>query len=402
MAVFAYTVKDKEGKSFSGTIEAATIGQSAAILRSRGWTPTSIVAKESTRSLAYWLKRIRGIPLAEKVNFTRQLATMVGAGLPLGQALEILARQTGNERMGEIIRGAVSDIQGGASLSASLGKHTEVFGSIYVNLIKAGEASGSLDKILLRLAETGEQEREFASSIKAALIYPVIILLSIVLVFVIMVVFVIPKLSSMYKDLGVELPLPTKILIAISGFFVHFWWLIIVLGGAAFFGFFYFKSTAFGQRKITELLFRVPIFGHLKKQADLVEFTRTLSLLVGGGIPILEALEIVSESMGNILYKEALTEASRQVERGISLSAPLRANPIFPPILPQMIVVGEETGKLDEVLLKVSAFFESEAAHAVKNLSAALEPAIMVVLGIMVGLLIFSIITPIYKMTSYF
>ncbi len=402
MSVFAYTVRDATGKSFSGTVEAGSINQAAGILRSRGWIPTSLVIKESPRSLDFWLKLIRGVPDSEKVMFTRQLATMVGAGLPLDQSLELLLRQTKNERMREIIGSAVRDVEGGAALSVSLSKFPRVFDRIYINLLRAGEASGALDKILVRLADNLEQSREFSSSIKAALIYPIVVLIAMASVFVIMVVFVLPKLTSMYKDMGVDLPMPTQILIFISDVMIGYWWLLIILALAGFFGFVYFRSTTFGQYKITEFTFHLPIFGALKKQADLAEFSRTFALLLAAGIPILQALEIVAESMGNVLFKDALSAASKQVERGISLSVPLKANPIFPLILPQMIAVGEETGKLDEVLLKVSTYFESETQHAVKNLSTALEPAIMIALGIMVGLLVFSIITPIYKITSYF
>jgi type IV pilus assembly protein PilC len=402
MAIFAYTVKNREGKSFAGTVESPTAEQAAAVLRDRGWVVTSISLKEGPRDINYWVKKLNRVSERDKVIFTRQLATMIEAGLPLGQALEVLTRQTRNPRLREALESSIRDVEGGASLSASFAKYPEIFDRVYISLIKAGEASGSLDKILLRLADVGERRLDFSSAVKQAMVYPAIVISAMGVVFLIMIVFVLPKLTSMYKDLGVPLPLPTKIMIFISDLFVQKWWLLFLMVGAVLASFYYFLRTSFGQYRVALLTLRLPVVGKLAANSDLAQFSRTLSLLVSSGLPFLECLEIVNESLANALYRDALKEAARQVERGVNLSVPLRSNPLFPPVLSQMMVVGEETGRLDEVLLKISAFFEGEVERTLKNLTVALEPAIMILLGLLVGVLVFSIITPIYKLTSYF
>lgn len=402
MAIFVYKAKDLDGKLYQGTIEAPSRDSAAQTLTSRGWVPFSVLPKEESRGLSYFLRKIRGIGGGEKVVFTRQLATMIGAGLPVTQALSILEKQTKDERMAEIISETIHAVESGGTLSSSLARYPDVFGRVYINLIKAGEASGSLDKVLLRLADNEEKSAEFASKVKGALVYPVIVIFVMVVVFVLMMTFVVPKLVTMYKDLGTDLPTPTKILIGISELFTQKWWLMILFFVSLYFGYRYFKSTEAGVRKLAELSFRIPVFGNLRKQTELTEFTRTLSLLVSSGIPILDSLSIVGEAIENILFRESLAAASKQVERGVNLSVPLSADKNFPPILSQMVAVGEETGKLDEVLSKVSQFFENEAEATVKNLTVALEPIIMILLGIVVGALVVAIILPIYKLTAQF
>jgi len=402
MAVFIYKAKDLEGKVYQGTIEAPSQALAAQTLTGRGWVPYSIVPKGEIRGFSYFLQKIKGIRGSEKVVFTRQLATMIGAGLPVTQALDILRKQAGDTRMSEIIEETLHSVESGGTLSSSFARYPELFDRVYVNLIKAGEASGSLDKILLRLADNEEKSAEFNSKVKGALVYPAIVMMVMVVVFVVMMTFVVPKLTTMYKDLGTELPLPTQILIGISDIFTQKWWVLIILSVTGYFLYRYIASTDSGIRGMAELSFKVPILGNLKKETDLTEFTRTLSLLVSAGLPILDSLSIVGEAIENILFRESIEAASKQVERGVNLSVPLREDKNFPPILSQMIAVGEETGKLDEVLSKVSQFFESEAEATVKNLTVALEPIIMIVLGVVVGALVISIILPIYKLTAQF
>lgn len=402
MAIFIYKAKDLGGKVYQGTIEAPSQALAARTLTGRGWVPYSIVPREESLGFSHLFQKIKGIRGSEKVVFTRQLATMIGAGLPVTQALDILRKQAGDERMSEIIEETLHNVESGGTLSSSFARYPELFNRVYVNLIKAGEASGSLDKILLRLADNEEKSAEFNSKVRGALVYPGIVMVVMVVVFIVMMTFVVPKLTTMYKDLGTELPLPTQILIGISDIFTQKWWLLIILSISGFFLYRYIASTDSGIRKMAELSFKVPILGNLKKETELTEFTRTLSLLVSAGLPILDSLSIVSEAVENILFRESIEAASKQVERGVNLSVPLRADKNFPPILSQMISVGEETGKLDEVLSKVSQFFENEAEATVKNLTVALEPIIMIVLGVVVGALVISIILPIYKLTAQF
>jgi len=325
---------------------------------------------------------------------------MVGAGLPLARALEILANQTLNPRFQEILSSSLRDIQAGASLSSSLEKHEGVFSRVYLSLIRAGEASGALDNILLRLAENQEKQREFVGRTRGALIYPAIVVIGMGGVFVMMMTFVIPKLMDMYKDLGADLPLPTKIMIGVSGLFTNFWWAMLLIAGVIAFGSWRFSQTDQGRHLFARAILRLPIVGPISSQSQLTEVTRTLSLLISSGVPILTALDISKGAVSNVLYLEALERAAVSVEKGAPLSATLKNDPIFPASMGQMVEVGEETGKVDEVLDKVSKFFESEVDQQVKNLSTALEPIIMVLLGVMVGFLILSVILPIYSLTS--
>ena len=397
--IFSYTAKDAEGKTKSGFIEAASTDQAAEILRGRRLVPTEIKEKRIS-PLTLLLRRVRGISEEEKTVFTRQLATMVAAGLPLARSLELLVNQAPNPRFQEILSSSLRDVQAGVSLSSSLEKHEGVFSRVYLSLIRAGEASGALDTILLRLAENQEKRREFIGRTKGALIYPAIVVVGMGGVFVMMMVFVIPKLMDMYKDLGADLPLPTRIMIGISGLFTNFWWALILLAAGFAFGFWRFSQTKQGRYFLARIILRLPIVGPISSQSQLTEMTRTLSLLIASGVPILTALDISKGAVSNVLYLEALERASVSVEKGAPLSASLKNDPIFPPSMGQMVEVGEETGKVDEVLAKISKFFESEVDQSVRNLSTALEPIIMVLLGVMVGFLILSVIMPIYSLTS--
>lgn len=385
----------------TGTIEAPSTVLAGDLLREKNYVVISLTERK-IGGLQALLQRFRGVTLSHKVVFTRQLSTMFSAGVPLSDALEILHAQSENERLQEVLGEMVSDVQGGISLSKSMAKYPDVFSKVMVALIEAGEASGKLDLILNQLAESMENDREFQSKTQGALIYPAIILLAMVVVFVIISVFVVPRLSALYADIGVQLPLQTRILIGISNLLLGGWWAFLaffIFGG---YGLYRYAISEKGKYKIAEFTFQFPVFGKLSKESELARFSRTLGLLLSAGLPINQALEIVAGAMGNVLYKDAVLAAEKQVLRGVPLSVPIKADPNFPPILAQMIAVGEETGKLDEVLTKVAVFFESQAGETVKNLSAALEPLIMIVLGVMVGLLVISIITPIYTLTTQF
>ena len=397
--IFTYTAKDAEGKTKTGFVEAATTEQAAEILRGRNLVPTGLREKE-TSSLSLLLKNLRRVSEEEKTIFTRQLATMINAGLPLARALEVLTVQARNPRFREVLSACLRDVQAGAALSSSLEKQEGVFSRIYLSLIRAGEASGALDKILLRLADNQEKRREFIAQTRGVLIYPAIVVVGMIAVFVMMMTFVIPKLMDMYRDLGAALPLPTRIMMGISDLFTHFWWLLLLLTVGVIVGVWRFKQTVAGRYLWAKTILRLPIVGPISSRTQLAEMTRTLGLLVGSGIPILTALDIAEGALSNVLYCEALERATLSVEKGLPLSTVLKNDPLFPPSLGQMIEVGEETGKIDEVLFKVSHFFESEVDQAVKNMTTALEPLIMILLGIMVGFLILSVILPIYSLTS--
>jgi type IV pilus assembly protein PilC len=402
MKQFTYNAKDRQGVSKTGIVEAVDEKQAALVLRERGLLVITVKSNSEGFSIDNFLAKLKKINQTEISNFTRQLSTMITAGLPLTEALGILKAQTQNKTFVIVQDSLLRDIEGGSSFADALMKHQNVFSKIYISLVRAGETSGLLDTVLARLAENLEKEREFRAKTKGALIYPIIVVVAITIVMFIMMIFVIPRLTGMYKDMGVELPGPTKFLIAMSNFFVNFWWLMIAGGVGAWFLYKQYTKTSAGQKKVDELSYKIPVFGVIRKQSALTEFTRTLGLLIGAGIPIIEALNIVSDSVGNRVYYDAIKQAAKDVEHGAPLSVPISRNSNFPPILSQMVKVGEETGKLDEVLLKISKYFESETENLIKNLTTALEPFILVVLGLGVAFLVLSIILPIYKLTSSF
>jgi type II secretory pathway component PulF len=268
--------------------------------------------------------------------------------------------------------------------------------------VRAGESSGTLDSVLSNLANTLEKDMEFQSKVKGAFIYPAIIVTAMILVSAVVLIFVVPKLTELYADLDIALPLPTVILMFVSDMAVRFWWLAIILGVIGFSVLRKYRQTPQGSLIIDKLILKLPIMGKLNRDSSLTELTRTMGALAGAGVPILESLKISSSVATNAVHRQAVTRASTLVEKGAQLSKAIAADEIFPPIIPQMISVGEETGKMDEVLNKLSHFYELEVEHQVKNLTTALEPIIMIILGIGVALLVISIILPIYNITSAF
>jgi len=305
--------------------------------------------------------------------------------------------------MQKVVAQILADIEAGDSFSNSLSRHPKVFTPTYIALVKSGEVGGVMDAVLARLADDLEKQQEFGSQVKGALIYPVIIIVGMVIVSIVMMIFVIPRLLSLYSDFKATLPLPTLILIGISNFFVHFWYIILIVLGIGFYTFSLYKATPEGRRKIDALIFKIPVFGSLQRQIILTDLTRTLALMVGSGVPILEALNITSEVVGNSIISDALKDSAKQVERGFPIAFSFSRHPeAFPFILSQMVAVGEETGKMDEVLTKISHIFEVESDAEVKGLTAAIEPIVMVILGLGVGFLVIAVILPIYNLTNQF
>jgi type IV pilus assembly protein PilC len=398
MPIYKYTALDSSGKKKTGTVEAKSKELALGILKKEELFIVSI--EKSQGGIFESLMSIRGVSTDDVVAFTRQFSTMISAGLPLSRSLEVLIGQVDNLKFRKILANILKDVEGGSTLSDAFNKYPDIFSNTYQALVRAGESSGNLDVILKRLAVTMEAERDLKSKFKGAMIYPAIVMLAMVGVFILMMVMVIPQLANMYESMDVALPLPTKVMISISDFMTQNIVITLFLLAGVIFSVLYFKKTDFGKKFISKISFKLPVFGKINRSKEITSFSRTLSLLINSAIPIVEALHIVSNVVGSMDLQQATVEAADYVERGNSLSEFFRGHKSFPPLLGQMAGVGEETGKMDEVLEKVADYYEGETDSAIENLSAALEPVILVVLGSLVGLMIFSIITPIYNLTT--
>ncbi len=402
MAHFRYKARDQSGKIVTGIVEAPNESSASKLLHEKGFLV--IVLRESQESTVQSsaIAKLKKVGFGEIVNFTRQLATMVVAGLSLPESLTILRSQTTNSTFAAVLLDIENQIIGGGNLADSLSKYPKYFSAIYVALIRAGESSGQLEAVLTRLADSLESQREFRSKVQGAMIYPVIILIGMTVVVGVMMTVVVPKMTDLYKDFGVSLPATTQLLISVSNVFVKFWWLMILfaVGGAAAFR--KWRTTPLGELLVDTTLLRLPLFGELQKKVTMVEFTRTLAMLTASGIHLLDGLRILKDSLGNVLFRNAIGDIAKKVEKGFPLGETFSQYNMFPPIVGQMIKVGEETGKLDDTLMKVSTYFESESSQLVKGLTTAIEPIIMVILGVGVGFIVISVITPIYSLTSQF
>lgn len=395
-----YKAVGKDSKVSHGTIEAKDVREAVDYLRSKQLTPVEVSAQKNDLDLSKLLPFIKKTHSSDLVFFTRQLASMITSGLTLMQALNILRQQTKNEAMAKVIEQLITEIEDGSSFSTALTKHPDVFSTIYVSLIKASESSGVLDKVLLRLAETLEKQEKLKATIKGALMYPIIVVIGMMAVMMVMMVVVIPQLSVLFESLNVELPITTKIVIGMSKFMVGFWPLIIVFIILFMFIFKQWRKTESGQLIFDSLSLKLPIFGNIITQTILAQICRTLGLLVGTGNLVVDSLNQSANVAGNIIYKNAVINVAKRVEKGISIGDSMAAYPLFPPLMVQLVKIGEQTGKLDDAFTRSSEYFEGEVDQLVKTLTTAMEPIIMVFLGLGVGFLIISIIMPIYSLTS--
>lgn len=393
-----YRAVNEKGKIVRGLVEAKDQSEAAVFLRKQDLIPITIKPFNSKNSLRTLLNRKSA--QSDLVFFTRQLASMLSSGLTLMQSLQILKGQVQNPAMAEVVNGLIASIEEGKSFSLAIAKYPNVFSGIYISLIQAAETAGLLDKILLRLADNLEKEAKLKSMIKSALMYPVIVIIMMIAVVIIMMIFVIPQLSVLYENLNIPLPLPTQIVVGFSKATVTFW--PFLLGGGVI-GLYYFRKwrkTSRGRKILDAIVLRMPIFGKLVTQSIMVEFARTFGLLVGTGSLVVESLNQSADVVGNVYYRNAIREVGSKVEKGVTIGDAMLSDPLFPPIIVEMVKIGEQTGKLDESLMRVSEYFEREVEQTIKALTTAMEPFIMIILAVGVGFLIISIITPIYNLIS--
>lgn len=403
---FAYQVRDRSGRVVSGTIEGDTPTGVAARLREQGLIPVSITASGRAAGLA---KRDISIPglgrkkvkLKDVAVLSRQFATMINSGLSLLRALNILAEQTESKELARVVGEIRSDVEKGSSLSSALSKHPKAFSDLYVAMVRSGEAGGMLDEVLLRLADTLEKAIALRQKVKSAMTYPVVVFVMVLLILSAMLIFVVPMFESLYSELGGVLPLPTRILLAVSGFVASWGGLVILavmIGGAV--GLRRYIATEKGRAQFDALLLKAPIFGPLFHKVALSRFSRTLAVLMRSGVPILQALEIVSDTVGNKVMGKAILDVQKSVKEGESIAKPLETHKVFPPMVVQMMAVGEETGALDTMLEKIADFYDQEVESMVAALTSLIEPVLIAVMGATVGTMVIALYMPMFNIIN--
>jgi type IV pilus assembly protein PilC len=396
---FTYKVRDRAGKTVEGQLEADNAQLVVSKLRSMGYVPIEI-QQTSGKSLQKELK-IPGfsdrVKLKDVAVFSRQFATMINAGLSLLRALYILAEQTENKALADVANQVRIDVEKGASLSQALSKHPKVFNRLYISMVKAGEIGGVLDSVLLRLADTIEKQVELRRKVKSAMTYPAVVAVLVLVIVTAMLLFIIPMFEDLYAELGGKLPAPTQALINLSKFVRQFWWLIFGGEIAAVVLFRKWIASEGGRRQWDSLKLRAPVFGSLVRKTALARFSRTLSALVRSGVPILESLDIVAETAGNHVVAEAVRDTQQAVKRGEPLAHKLQDHAVFPPMVVQMMSVGEETGALDEMLDKIADFYDQEVEATVDALTSLIEPLLIVVMGVCVGGMVISLYLPMFN-----
>jgi len=393
MPTFTYTARDAKGQIKNATVEAASRDDVVVQLRRQKLNVVKI--NEETKK-----QKVGRITMRDIVIFTRQFSTMINSGLPLVQALDILAKQSENKSLQIVTKAVVFDVESGNTVADALGKHPKAFNELYVNMVAAGEAGGILDTILLRLATFMEKNDALVRKVKGAMIYPGVIMSVAAIAIATLLLFVIPVFESMFGSVGLALPLPTRIVIGASRFLKSYWWAVGGgLAGAVFLLKNYYKTSG-GQLVIDRFLLKVPVLGDVLKKSAVSRFTRTLGTLISSGVSILDGLEITSKTAGNRVISDAIMASRSSIAGGDTIAGPLQKSQVFPPMVISMIAVGEQTGGLDEMLSKIADFYDEEVDAAVSGLLAMLEPLMIVFLGIVVGGMVVAMYLPIFDMMS--
>ncbi len=400
MAKFNYSARDNKGKEISGKLEARDAEALAEILQDKGLVVVSIKEQATIDWEELGQINIGGIPMKEKVIFMRQLATMVGAGLPLSRGLQVMEQQVSNAAFRRIVSQVRISLESGKSLAESFRQADEVFDDVAINLIEAGEASGNLDEILDKLAVELEESKKLKAKLKGALTYPMILLVVIVGVMLLMMFVLVPSMSDIYSEFDAELPWITQFLMDMSNFFVGYWWALIIVILGMVIGFKVWVDTPRGARTKDRLLVKMPIVGIIITKMQIAQFTRLLGLLLSSGLSIIKALDLTALSLSNRMFKEVVLEAKREVEKGGSLALPIARSEYYPLIVSSMIAVGEETGELDNVLAKVAEYYKDEVDVATENMSTILEPVFLILMGLAIAFISLGIYMPMFQLSE--
>lgn len=401
MPNYSYVAKTLKGETKTGVLEAENERELARTLRQEGCLLVKIEDKkgEVKKKISISLPFLNRISLAEKLMFTRNLKVMISAGISLPRAIRILAQQSKSPKFHKVLLGIEKEIVEGKSFSESIGNYPEIFPDFFYNMIKVGEEAGTLEEVLGILGQQIEKDYEVRSKIKGAMVYPAVILIAMVGIGILMMILVVPKLSQTFSELGVDLPLTTRVVIGLGNFVAKFWYTIPVFVFVFLTLFRMFVKTKKGKSTMDGFFLRAPLINSLVKKINSARTARTLSSLISAGVPIVRALEVVAGTLSNVFYKEAVLEAAKEVEKGAKLAQALSSyQNIFPNLIIQMIEVGEETGETSGILKKLAEFYEDEVTNATKNLSSIIEPVLMIIIGAAVGFFAISMLQPMYKM----
>src|SRR6266508_4631133 len=398
---YAYRVRDRQGKLLGGTLEADNEQAVVAKLRQLGYAPVSIEAEKGAGLKAdVRLPGAGRVKLKDLAVFSRQFATMINSGLSLLRALTILGEQTGNKRLAGIVTQVRAEVEKGMSLSAAMAKHPKVFNRLYISMVRAGEVGGFLDQVLVKVAETFEKEVELRGKIRSAMTYPVVVFVMVLLIVSAMLIFIVPTFKNLYTSLGGTLPLPTRTLIGVSDGIRRFFPLVVLALIGLVIAYRRWRATPAGRYRLDQFKLKVKVFGPLFHKSALSRFSRTLATLIRSGVPILQALEIVADTVNNGVISRAIRDVQDSVREGESLATPLAKHPTFPAMVVQMMAVGEETGALDTMLSKVADFYDKEVEAAVASLTSLIEPILIAVMGAAVGGMVVALYMPLFNIIN--
>ena len=400
MPIFKYKAFDREKKLQEGLVEAADREYVGEILEEKGFSVVAIsLVSGGKRSGLNFLNRVGAKDI---VVFSRQFSVLISANVAMVQALKILMDQTNNLILKMIVSEIADEVDAGSNLSEALSKRPKVFSNFYISVVKSGETSGKLDEVLNYLADEMEKDYDMMSKIRGAMIYPAFVLCSLGVVGVVMMVFVVPKLTTILEESGGELPLTTRILIGTSAFMSNYWWLLLIIIAALIFASRFYVSNPKGRRQLDYFKLKLPIFGHLFQLVYLVRFTRSMNTLIVGGVTISNSLKVAAEVVGNKIYQELIEKTIKEVEDGNSISSVFQNSKTIPKMVSQMLSIGEKTGKMDIILDRITNFYGREVSNMVANLMTLMEPIIMVIMGVAVGIMVAAVILPMYNLASSF
>ncbi len=402
MPKYDYRARDAQGNAVAGLIEAATVEIASDTLRERGFAVSSLDEHKERFLFERELPFFNRIPIADIVVFTRQFSVLIGAKVPVVQALRTVSRQTVNPRLRAITVDLGNEVESGTALSIAMENHPKAFTPFYRNMIKSGETTGRLEDVMNYLADQMERDFDLMSKIRGAMIYPIFIVIGLVIVGFIMMTFVLPKLTSVLTESGATLPLTTRMLIATSGFFAKYAVEIVIAAVLAVVGTRYWIRTVEGRRLWDRAKLAIPVFGPLLQKIYLVRFTRSMGTLAAGGVDIPASLDICAEIVGNAYYRQLILDTKKEVSDGNSITTVFMRSSAVPTMIPQMMAVGEETGKLADVLDRITNFYSRDIQNSVGNLVSAIEPLIMIVMGLAVGAMVSAVILPMYNLASQF